>query len=83
MYIVLELQTNADGTVGTLVNNYTSRNDAEARYHTILAAAAVSSVPVHAAAMMSEEGFPLMNQAYRHNTPAAVDTYSESEALNE
>lgn len=73
MYIVTELQTYADGTVGTIVNNYTSRAEAESRYHTILAAAAISNVPTHAAVLMTEEGFPLMHEAYHHAVAPVQD----------
>ena len=66
MYIVIEIQTNADGTVGSLVYSYAERNEAEAQFHRILAAAAVSALPKHAAAMMSAEGFPLLRGCYLH-----------------
>ena len=44
-YIVLEIQTNSDGTVGTIIDTFTSRNLAEQKYHLILSAAAVSQLP--------------------------------------
>ena len=66
MYIVIEIQTNANGSIGTLVNSYADHNEAEAQYHRVLAAAAVSALPKHAAVMMSEEGFPLRHECYVH-----------------
>ena len=65
-YIVVELQTAANGTVGNIVTDFDDRNLAEAKYHTILAAAAVSNLAKHAAIMFSEEGFPLRNECYNH-----------------
>lgn len=65
-YIVVEIQTNQNGTVGTLVNAYDDRNAAESKYHAVLAAAAVSQIPCHSAVLVSQEGFPLANGCYRH-----------------
>lgn len=66
MYIVIEIQTNTDDTVGTLVNTYTDVNVAEQKYHTILAAAAVSSLPAHAAVILTENGQLYKHQCYSH-----------------
>ena len=65
-YIVIELQTNADGTVGNLVTSHDSRDAAESKYHTVLAAAAVSALPCHAATLLTSEGFPLEHKSYKH-----------------
>lgn len=65
-YIVVEIQTTDAGAVATIVNDYDDRNVAEARFHTILAAAAVSNLAKHAAIMFSEEGFLLRNECYNH-----------------
>lgn len=65
-YVVVELQTNTDGVVGNIVNAYDSIAEAEACYHTILAAAALSTLPKHAAIMFSNEGFPLKHECYTH-----------------
>lgn len=66
-YIVVEIQTTAEGAVATIVNDYDDQKLAEARYHTILAAAPVSvGLAKHAAIMFSEEGFALKNECYNH-----------------
>ena len=65
MYIVIEIQTNGESTA-TIVNSYGSRALAEQQYHTILAAAAVSNVQIHAATMLAADGRELMHQAYTH-----------------
>lgn len=64
-YIVIELQT-TNGTTAALVNTYATRNEAEQKYHTILAAAAVSNVEIHAAVILTPDGMEIMNQAYHH-----------------
>ena len=65
-YIVVELQTNSDGTVENLVYSYTERNEAEQKYHLILASAAVSALPAHAAVLLTGDGRMLASQCYRH-----------------
>ena len=66
MYIVIELQKNAEGVVSNLVTSHNTLAEAESKYHAILAAAAVSQIPVHSAIIVSEEGFPVMHQCYKH-----------------
>ncbi|MBO4914493.1 MAG: hypothetical protein J5449_04740 [Oscillospiraceae bacterium] len=66
MYIITEIQTDANGKVSTLVTQKQSRTEAESTYHSILAAAALSSLPCHAATITDETGFPLMQGYYRH-----------------
>ena len=38
-----------NGTVGTLIDSCENRNDAESKYHNVLAAAAISQLPLHCA----------------------------------
>ena len=66
MFIVIELQTQADGTVANIVTDHATQAEAESKYHSVLAAAAVSELPCHSAVLVSEEGFPLMHQCYKH-----------------
>lgn len=68
MYIILEAQTNANGTVGTLVSTYADRDTAENKYHIVLAAAAVSNLPLHSAFMLSNEGYIIKSECYTHGT---------------
>lgn len=64
MYIVIEIQTST--TVATLVNAYEDRNQAESKYHQILTAAALSSVPKHSAVLMNDEGQTIKSETYIH-----------------
>lgn len=67
MYIVLEIQTFADGSVATLPPTIKStRDEAESVYHSILSFAALSDLPMHAAILMTNEGKEIMHQAYTH-----------------
>lgn len=64
MYIVVEIQTS--NTVATLVNAYEDRNQAESKYHQILTAAALSSVPKHSAVLMNDVGQVIKQDSYIH-----------------
>ena len=65
-YIVVELQKNAEDIVSNIVTSFENLAEAESKYYSILAAAAVSKIPVHSAIIVSEEGFPVRNQCYKH-----------------
>ena len=66
MYIVLEIQTNVDGTIGALITQHSSLNDAESKYHEVLRYAAISTLPVHAAVLLTNEGLLLKSERYTH-----------------
>lgn len=65
-YVVLEIQTMSDGQVACLATPYDGRMQAESSYHTVLAAAALSSLPRHAAVLMTSDGSVQMSQYYEH-----------------
>lgn len=71
--IVTEIQKFADGGMSTPSYAFDSQQSAEAKYHAILAGAAVSALPVHAAIMFSEEGFPLKHECYKHETQESAE----------
>ena len=65
-YIVIELQKNEQGTVSTIVTQHADRYAAEGKYHTILAAAAGSSVAQHGAVLLTDAGQEICHQTYTH-----------------
>lgn len=65
-FIVIELQTNQNGSVANLVTQHADRNAAESKYHTVLAAAAISALPQHAACLLTNDGKLLDRQCYTH-----------------
>lgn len=67
-YIVLEIQTNADGTVGTIVTQWPTINQAESKYHTVLAYAAASDLPMHSAMIITPDGMTLRGEHYTHTS---------------
>ena len=66
MIVVLEIQTT--DTVATLVNSYMDRQEAESKYHAILAAAATSKLPKHSAVMLTSDGYYIKSECYEHDT---------------
>ena len=66
MYIVIEIQTNADQTVGNFMWAYSERNDAEAKYHSVLSSAAKSSLPCHSCVILRNDGLQIAAQSYKH-----------------
>lgn len=76
MFIVIEIQKNSQ--IATLVTSYEDRNLAEQKYHQILSAAAVSSIPIHAAVMLMEDGYQIKKETYYH-VPVVEEPAEESE----
>ena len=71
-YYIFEIQQYINGEFGHIVhfaydaNPTKARLKAEAKYHQVLAAAAVSELPQHSASLLTSDGRCLMNQCYRH-----------------
>lgn len=84
MYIVIELQkaNKADAGAASLVNTYENYNEAESRYYTILAYAALSGLFLHGAYLFSEDGRMIMNRQYI-TEPPPEPVVEESEPMVE
>lgn len=65
-YLVTEIQVWDTGAVQNPTYAYDDENKAVAKYHNILAAAAVSTLPVHSALMFTDEGQPLRFESFTH-----------------
>ena len=63
-YVVVELQTMNDGTVANLVTQHETREEAESKFHSVLAAAAVSGLPVHGSVLMNNHCFVLESRCF-------------------
>lgn len=74
IYIVSDMRTVPDGDGYATITNTTqhhTRNGAEERYHTALAAAARNTqYPLMSAVMMTNEGFVLESKCYAHDEQA-------------
>ena len=65
-YLVIEIQTNAQGTTSYLVYTYTERSLADQKYYLVLSSAAVSQIPVHTVVLLTNTGDTLEKRMYTH-----------------
>ena len=71
-FYIIEIQQYTNSEFGHIVhfafdeNATKARLKAEAKYHEVLAAAAVSELPQHSATLLTSDGRAVMNQCYRH-----------------
>lgn len=63
MFLVVEIQKN-NGQLSHLVTVHETIREAQSKYHTILAAAAVSGLERHSAAILQDDGHSLFNESY-------------------
>lgn len=68
MFYVIEIQTQ-DSTGAVIPFCFADRNQAEAKYHTLLAVCATSSVPKHGAMLFNDDGFIIKSEVYNHVQP--------------
>lgn len=85
-FYIVEIQQYANGEYGHLVHYAydadpdIARQKGESKYHEVLAAAAVSNTKSHAAIMFNTDGFPIMNQCYKHEVVNEPTEETEPEA---
>lgn len=71
-YYVVEIQKYQDGNFGHIVHfaadpdPIMARYKGEAKYHEVLAAAAVSQLPEHGAILFHSSCTPILHQCYTH-----------------
>ena len=65
-YLVIEMQTNSDGSVASIKDAFTDRDLAEQKYHLSLSAAAVSSCSIHSVVMLDFTGRLIKRELYTH-----------------
>lgn len=71
-YVVLEVQNS--GTPAVLPTVYTDINQALAKYHTVLAAAAVAQLPYHGCFVLrASDGTVIYGEIMRHTVQAAEE----------
>ena len=71
-YFVIETQANGDSG-SAIVNNYTSENVAEQKYHQILSAAAVSNIEKHGAILISDDLRIFKREIYDRTNPEPIE----------
>lgn len=63
-FLVIEIQKNDQGVVSNIVTTYSDKRQAESAYYTILAAAALSNLPVHTAMVIDDMGNTYRKESY-------------------
>lgn len=66
MYAVIELQKTSEDQISTLVNAYHTLNEAYNKWHTVLAYAAVSTLPIHSAVILADTGEVIASEYFAH-----------------
>ena len=64
-FIVIELQRSGD-VVSNIVTSHDTLNDAEYKFHTVAAAAAISNVPKHGVVLLNDDGFQVERTVFEH-----------------
>lgn len=64
-YIVVEYQINGD-QAGKIVTAHDTLYDAKYKFHTVAAAAAISSVETHLVIVLNDDGFPIEYARFNH-----------------
>ena len=72
MFYVLEIQKYKDGSYGHLVHTAETQEQAESKYYGVLQYAAISDLPKHSTALLSEDGVELMCKSYTHEEAPTV-----------
>lgn len=71
-YTTVENQIRPDGSKGLLYDHFETIEQAEAKYYTICAAAAVSDIPYHSAHLIRSDGIMVEGKVYdRRSTEQA------------
>lgn len=67
-YLVTEIQVYDDGKTQAPTWAYDDENSAKAKYHQVLAAAAISSLPEHSAILYTSKGFCINGECFEHQS---------------
>ena len=66
LFIVIELQKNGN-QMGNIVTAHDTLQDAQHKFHTVAAAAAISNVEKHSVVLLNDDGFPIERTTFEHN----------------
>ena len=88
-FYIFEIQKYVNGEFGHIVhfaydeNPTKARLKAEAKYHEVLAQAAVSELPQHSATLLATDGREIMHQCYIHEIEQDPEAEPETEPETE
>lgn len=66
MYIVIELQTDNEGHTANIVSTKQTEPEAKSAFHSICAAAAISSLRYHTAIVVDPQGRYIARECFEH-----------------
>ena len=69
----MEIQVFPNGNISTPSYAFEERNSAEQKYHNILASAAVSKLAIHSAIMVTEEGYYIKSESFKHEVESSEE----------
>lgn len=78
-YLVVELQTYSDGSMGHIEWPFDNQAEAESRFHAVLSAAAVSEVTIHSCSLLASDGRLLNRGCYEHYPEVVEQPESQPE----
>lgn len=64
-YLVIEIQKQANGTVGNIVTEFDDKKVALNKFFTVCAAAAISDLPVHSVVCMTEDARYIKREVFK------------------
>ena len=67
MFIVIELQVNAEGVLGNIVTTYNTLPEAQNKFYTICASASISNIFMHSAVILDRGGVLIDRQTFTHS----------------
>ena len=88
-FYIIEIQQYTNGEFGHIVhfaydeNATKARLKAEAKYHEVLASAAISELPQHSATLLTSDGRAIMSQCYKHVIEPTHEPDEETEPTEE
>lgn len=65
LYVVVELQKTG-GQISNIVTSHNTLADAQYKFHTVAAAAAISQIEKHSVVLLNEDGFPVERSTFEH-----------------
>lgn len=65
LYVVIELQKTGD-QISNLVTSHSTLADAEYKFHTVAASAAISQIEKHSVVLLNEDSFPVERAMFEH-----------------
>ena len=83
MFYILEIQQYADLSYGHIVHWADTLNQAESKFYTVLAAAAISELPTHSVALIDTDGNQRLRGNYKHEQPAPEPVETTPEPVTE